>query len=103
MWLPGLGAALALVGYRPWQPRFARIRSRDGVSWSCKRGIDTGWESWRLTGWYRTPWLVVLYLRSPESGLSARRVLVIPHDAVSGDDHRRLRIRLGLLERGQIH
>lgn len=72
---------------------YARLLTRDaGYVWTTVRRVDGQSEAWILRDWYRTSWLVVLYLKRQDGG--GRTVVTVPRDAVRGDIHRRLRAML---------
>ncbi|MEX0729979.1 MAG: hypothetical protein WED00_00020 [Aquisalimonadaceae bacterium] len=85
----GAGKTLGL-GQRP---SYARLSTSDGWFWDLSRR-DTGvTERWMLVDWYRTRWLVVLYLGKRKA--RRRTTLLLPRDAANATAHRRLRALLG--------
>lgn len=71
-------------------------------AWRGLRRDEQGWALWsEVSGWQPVqlrpdsmalPWLVILRYRLPGQWLA--RGLCVPSDALSADEHRRLRVRL---------
>ncbi|MFV8833859.1 hypothetical protein [Aquisalimonas sp.] len=67
--------------------------SLDVASGSVCTDTADGIREWELAGWFRHPWLCVLYLRGDDRAWAA---LVLPRDAMSGRCRRRLCYLLGV-------
>lgn len=90
IWLRPLWLGLVVLSY--WLERRRHLKWRP-VSLSYNRGewrlTDSTGKVWRhLHDWYASRWLCVLVFSRP------RRVLLLPADALSAEQHRQLRVLL---------
>ena len=76
------------------QPRIVRLIYRNQGEWTWEDSNGQRFKGTHSPASLRLSWLVILHLIEVKTGAMTR--VVLPRDSLPGEQHRRLRVALGL-------